>query len=255
MGKRIVSGLILACILVPTFFWAKDMIAPHVRRSAIGRWLSETWQDAGAWIEEQAAIDTDEKILEEEERLNLAIEETSAVLRALGDTWDPKKKAEIQAYRSHLIQERKEILDRKRKRQYRVNVKRLEAEQFKQDRVRERAVREQWASTEKMVQILLAMSKEEKRVEEEQLAALVNALLDDVEDLNVAAVRERCVPEVKPAITRDRLKKAKRALAMSAKEEFKFEATGDGAFNVLFGGSRKLALTRRGQEWQVAHLP
>lgn len=112
MFKRVVSGVILACIIVPTFFWGWDMVRPVFNMPAFVNRLAEAVHRFSAWVRENRATHYQMQSIDEEARLVEDLEFVQELLQDM-DRTNPDIAADMRALASELLDSRKALVDQR----------------------------------------------------------------------------------------------------------------------------------------------
>jgi len=251
--KRILSGLLVACIFVPTFFWAKGEIAEGVDVNKVCRAMSEAWDRFGAWLTDKSGDAYQDEISREDAKLAVDVadgDKDIADMRAAGET---AQASAAKAALAQMVREREAVQDLRRAHLQNLNAKRLANEEFKLMKVRSEAAHKVWTSTRKVVERQADLARGQQQASEKKLAALVNAVLNAVEGGKAADVRALCSPALRPLVTDERLQKMHSGMPTTG---FTLKPAVPGrAYEVLFDGSKKmLSLTYENGEWLVAEM-
>lgn len=237
MRKRIMSGVILTCVLVPTIFWARDMITGSCDSNKAVRAARE-WVDKGiAWSDDKTAAAYEAEIDAEDAKLAADADEVAAAN-------DPDDA------RVRLLNERHEVLEDKKKHLSRLNAKQLASEEHKLMKVRDEAAQKQWASTQKIAALNARMTRYQRAADEKQMAQVVNAFLDAVEGGKAVEAAALCVSELKPKVTKAKVAALARAMP-SGGFGFK-EVTSAREYKAMFGDRAMLTLVLRDGRWRVS---
>lgn len=255
MLKRITSGLLLACILIPGLMYLKDLVTGSTNLKTCARAASESFDAVGGWFTEKTAQAYEDDVAAEEIKLAVDIEEARTALAQMEATGDSAKGEEMKQYLAQLLTERQDVQDLKRAHLNRLNEKRLAHEEFKLMKARHEAAQKQYPIAKKIVQLRADQARAKKLEVNKELAGVVNTFLDAVDGgaANAAEVRALCTKELKPQMTRDKVK----GLARTAPAgDMTFKPAGPGAYDVLFGDKPvvKLKLVLRDGEWAVAQV-
>jgi hypothetical protein len=242
MRKRILSGVLLACIIVPTFFWAADLIKVSVNPDSIAATIYDSSYLTFKAIVDRAAnhlrteIDTEyEKITEDIENLENFLKDFSS--RASANS--PQMVA-LRNELDDLLRRRKAILKEREKQLFAMNQKRLDAEKYFLVKLRAKSQKEEWNSTWRVAELEKSLGEHSNRSDQEKAAAVVNDFIDAVVSLDVEQVKKLSSTTLRSEIGLSRVRNMRRSAPQELETGFELREAGDKRLEVWAG--EKIAL-------------
>lgn len=236
MRKRIASGLILACFLVPSVMYIRDLFTGAINVPNVARAMSESAVHVKAWFTDQEAKAYEAEIAAEAERLAVDVKDTQALLASMPSG----RRGELERHLAGLIKEREAVLDVMNAHLDNLNASRLAYAEFFLMKARSENVRRQTPHARTVLDLRMRQEQSAAVRLERQLAKLVNSFLDAVEQDDFQEVRDSCAKGLRPSLTREKI----RLLAKTAPGgAMTFEPAPNGFVVVRFSDRPEATLT------------
>ena len=193
MKNRIISGVLLACIIVPTVFWAFDLIKVSVNPNSIASTIYDSAYATKKKILDMATEASRKNVEDEYAEIAADIEEIEQLLNGSDGNGPSLNSEQIVALRNELgdlLKRRESILDASTEQLLTMDKERLDAERYFLVKFRSKAVKEEWKSLSRIARIETAIAKHSTRFQQEKAAAVVNQFIDAVVEMNVDQVKE-----------------------------------------------------------------
>lgn len=193
MKNRIISGVLLACIIVPTVFWAFDLIKVSVNPNSIASTIYDSAYATKKKILDMATEASRKNVEDEYAEIAADIEEIEQLLNGSDGNGPSLNSEQIVALRNELgdlLKRRESILDASTEQLLAMDKERLDAERYFLVKFRSKAVKEEWKSLSRIARIETAIAKHSTRFQQEKAAAVVNQFIDAVVEMNVDQVKE-----------------------------------------------------------------
>lgn len=213
MKKRIVSGVLLACIIVPTVFWAFDLFKVSVNPNSIASTVYDSAYATKKSIVDMATEFSRQSVEAEQSQIAIDIEEIELLLNGSNGDGPSLNSEQIVALRSEvgdLLKRRESILDASTEQLLAMDKERLDAERYFLVKFRSKAVKEEWKSLSRIARIETAIAKELTRAQQEKAAAVVNQFIDAVVEMNVDQVKELSYARLREDLGLARVRKMRR---------------------------------------------
>jgi hypothetical protein len=242
MRKRILSGVLLACIIVPTFFWAFDLIKVSVNPNSIAATIHDSSYLTYKSIVDRAAAHLRTDIEGEHAQISKDIENIEKLMTE-SSAGQPVDKTRMAAWRDELeklLARRKAILEARSEQLFVMDQQRLEAERYFIVKLRANAAKEEWNSLYRIVEIEGSIAKRTDRNDHEHAASVVNEFIDAVISLDLNQAKKLASKTLRDELGLSRV----RAMRRNAPSELEkgFELREAGAQRIEVWAGEKIAV-------------
>ena len=238
MKKRIISGVLLACIIVPTVFWAFDLIKVSVNPNSIASTIYDSAYATKKTILDMAAEASRKSVEDEYAQIAADIEEIEQMLNGSDDDGPTLNSEQLLALRSELgdlMKRRESILDASTEQLLAMDKERLDAEKYFLVKFRSKAVKEEWKSLSRIARIETTIAKHSSRFQQEKAAAVVNQFIDAVVEMNVDQVKELSANALRKELGLARIRTMRRNTPAELESGFELRQAGKNRLEVWAG--------------------
>lgn len=238
MKKRIISGVLLACIIVPTVFWAFDLIKVSVNPNSIASTIYDSAYATKKTILDMAAEASRKSVEDEYARIAADIEEIEQMLNGSdgdGPTLDSEQLVALRSELGDLLKRRESILDASTEQLFAMDKERLDAEKYFLVKFRSRAVKEEWKSLTRIARMEITIAKHLSRFQQEKAAAVVNQFIDAVVEMNVDQVKELSATALRKELGLARVRTMRRNTPAELESGFELRQGGKNRLEVWAG--------------------
>ncbi|MEO1528203.1 MAG: hypothetical protein AAFX06_22460 [Planctomycetota bacterium] len=253
MFKRLVSTVLLACIVVPTFFWAKDMIAVSVKPTSLASKVYDLAYSAKAKVLDLASDAQREAIDLEYQQIAEDIEATETLIASLESS--PGNSRKVEALRldlADLLRRRERAAAESAEHLASLDTERLEAEKYFLVKLRSRAAKEEWNSVSKIARIESSISSHASERQQEDLAALVNDFIEAVVMMDIESAKSLSTPELASEMSLARIRSMRRNTPLELEEGFELRTPEFGNHIEVWAGDKIASLCSKDGDWRFA---
>ncbi len=252
MGKRILSGVLLCCIIVPTCFWAFDLIKVSVNPNSIATRIYDSAYRFKKMILDMVAEGWRKTLEDEYKQIVEDIDVIENILGGKPGDSPPLNSEALTALRKELDELRKRrevILNASTEELLKIDKERLQAEQHFLVKLRSHSVKEEWKSVTRMVTIEANMAKHSSRLQQEKAAATVNKFIDAVLAMNVDQCRELSGSGLRQNLSLARVRKLRASAPPELEDGFEIRDGGKSRLDVFAGTKKVSTLTQQDGSW------
>jgi hypothetical protein len=245
LKKRIIPGVLLACIIVPTFFWAFDLIKVSVNPNSIASTIYDSAYAAKKTILDMAAEHSRNSVDDEYAQIAVDIEEIEEMLNGSdgdGPTLNSEQLVALRSELGDLLKRRESILDATTEQLLAIDRDRLVAEKYFLVKFRSKAVKEEWKSLSRIARIENTIGKHSSRFQQEKAAAVVNKFIDAVVEMNVDQVKELSATGLQKELGLARIRSMRRNTPPELESGFELRDAGKMRLQVWAGGEKVATL-------------
>ena len=238
MKKRIISGVLLACIIVPTVFWAFDLIKISVNPNSIASTIYDSAYATKKRILDMATEASRKSVEDEYAQIAADIEEIEQMLNGSDGDRPSLNSEQIVALRSELgdlLKRRESILDASTEQLLAMDKERLDAERYFLVKFRSKAVKEEWKSLSRIARIETAIAKHSSRFQQEKAAAVVNQFIDAVVEMDIDQVKELSSISLRKELGLARVRNMRRSSPAELESGFELREAGKNRLEVWAG--------------------
>lgn len=250
--SKVVSGVLLACVVVPSVLYLRDYAAGTANTKRIAHEAVKICDQVTAWVIDKAGDDMIDELKAEEARLQADIDETNKALAELRATGAPSSEVDsVARLLGSLMADREDVLAMKEKNVQKVNARRIENEQIKIMKERQRSSEAQYESARKIVWLTLNSRGFDQKAATKKAAAVVDAFLDALE-MGQLDPKTLASPALQNELTPAKLK----SLRKTAPEgQYRFNpGKAEGEMEAVFGDRPLLTLARTGDSYRVCKV-
>lgn len=252
MKKRIISGVLLACIVIPTVFWAFDLIKVSVNPNSIASTIYDSAYATKKAILDMATEARRKSTEEEYAQIAADIEEIEQMLNGSGGDGPSMNSEQLVALRSELgdlLKRRESILDASTEQVLAMDKERLDAEKYFLVKFRSKAVKEEWKSLSRIARIETTIAKHSSRFQQEKAASVVNQFIDAVVELNVDQVKELSASVLRKDLGLARVRTMRRNTPAELESGFELRDAGRNRLEVWAGEKIATLCSHDGSSW------
>lgn len=238
MKKRIISGVLLACIIVPTVFWAFDLIKVSVNPNSVASTIYNSAYATKKTILDMAAEASRKSVEDEYAEIAADIEEIEQMLNGSDGDRPTLNSEQLVALRSELgdlLKRRESILDASTEQLLAMDKERLDAEKYFLVKFRSKAVKEEWKSLSRIARIETTIAKHSSRFQQEKAAAVVNQFIDAVVEMNVDQVKDLSANALRKELSLARVRTMRRNTPAELESGFELRQAGKNRLEVWAG--------------------
>jgi hypothetical protein len=238
MMKRIISGVLLACIIVPTVFWAFDLIKVSVNANSIANTIYDSAYATKKKILDMATEASRQSVEAEYAQIATDIDEIEVLLNGADDGVPSLKSEQALALRSELedlLKRRESILDASTEQLLAMDKERLDAERYFLVKFRSNAVKEEWKSLTRIARIETAIATHSTRFQQEKAAAVVNRFIDAVVQMNIDQLKELSSTALRKELGLARVRTMRRNTPAELESGFELREAGKNRLEVWAG--------------------
>jgi hypothetical protein len=238
MKKRIISGVLLACIIVPTVFWAFDLIKVSVNPNGIASTIYDSAYATKKKILDMATEASRQSVEDEYAQIAADIEEIEELLNGSGGEGLGLNSDQIATMRSELgdlLKRRESILDASTEQLLAMDKERLDAERYFLVKFRSKAVKEEWKSLSRIARIETTIAKHSTRFQQEKAAAVVNQFIDAVVDMDIDQVKDLSSTSLRKELGLARVRNMRRNTPAELESGFELREAGRNRLEVWAG--------------------
>ena len=187
MIGRIISGLILACILIPTFFWAVDYFGSSVKPENFGKMLYDAANKASKVVRDLAAESIRKSVIAQQDKVSAEVEEIELRLASSGNLkLTESARVEIQNLLERMKAHKKALA----KQLVEMDQARLESERYALLSIQAKALKTEWNCRIRIVTIESSLAEQASIEERESAAAAFNDFFESIVSKNFEAARK-----------------------------------------------------------------
>ncbi|MDA7951202.1 MAG: hypothetical protein MPJ24_06905 [Pirellulaceae bacterium] len=236
MRKRIISGILLACIIVPTFFWAKDMVTGSVSLKTLSRQLFDTTYKVKKDLLRLVSQSYVDEIANDEEQLASDIDAFEELITEMkGDGIDSERVDQLEGEVTKLIQRMDDSLFGRRSTQTQIDEERLKAEMYFLEKNRRDALRRELRQMVEIVELQNRLGKNKAHLVKSKAADVVNRFLDAVIENDVETARELANSSLKNSLDLPRIRRLRKSIPDQLFDGFELRDLGDWRLQVWAG--------------------
>lgn len=256
MKKRIISGVLLACVVVPTVFWAFDLIKVSVNPNSIASMLYDAAYATKKRILDMATEAGHKSVDDEYAQIAADIEEIEQMLSSDGDgpKLNPEKGEALRKELGDLLKRREDMLNAKTEQLAAMDKDRLDAERYFLLKFRSSYLKEEWKSVSRIARIETSLEKHSSRFQQEKAAAVVNQFIDSVVELNVDKVRNLCVSSLRKDLGLGRVRTMRRNTPAELENGFELRQAGRNRLEVWAGAKVATLCSQHDGSWLVEEV-
>lgn len=252
--KKIVSGVLLACIVIPTCFWAFDLIKGSFNPNSLATKIYDSAYRFKKVILDMAAEGGRKSIEDEYQQIAMDIEEIEEMLggkQGDGTTLNSDQLITLRKELDELRKRREVILDASTEQLLAMDKERLDAEKFFLIKFRSQAVKEEWRSLSRIVRIESNMAKHSSRLQQEKAAATVNKFIDAILEMNVDRCRELSGTALRIELGLARIRNLRKNLPSELENGFDLREGGKNRLEVWAGTKKVSTLSQQDGSWVI----
>ncbi len=254
MMKKIMSGVLLACIIIPTCFWAFDLIKLSVNPNSIATRIYDSAYRFKKGILDMVAEAGRKSLEDEYKQIATDIDEIERILGEKHGDGPPLNSQQLTALRKELDELRKRregILKATTEELLKIDKDRLLAEQYFLVKLRSQAVKEEWKSLSRIVTIEANMADHSSRLQQEKAAATVNKFIDGILEMNVDQCRELSGSGLRQHLSLARVRNLRKNAPPELENGFEIRDGGKNRLEVFAGTKKVSTLTQHDGSWVI----
>lgn len=250
-ARKIISGVVLACIIIPSFFYFKDLIVASVNSDQIAMSVYDSLYRFKHYFIDLVG-DAQYRLLDAEYARN---SDRIATIERLLPELDPEQAATARSELSELTNRCEIILDEQAKMLAEINKDRIEAEQYFLVRRRGMSTQQDFDSLYKIVRLQALIRNQFSRMQTARVAEVFTQFLDSLEHLDVEQSRLLVTPDLRTSITKSEVRRLRSTLPEELENGFELRRS-DLANSIEVHAGKKLAtlMSDDGKNWVITSV-
>jgi hypothetical protein len=252
MKKRIISGVLLACIIVPTVFWAFDLIKVSVKPNSIASTIYD-WSYALKKLTLDLAIESKREGLEKEDEEiaadSAAIQQDLTLLPDDGGLLHSEKSRALHSELGEVLNRRGSNLDANKEQLLAMEKEQVAAERYFLEQFRREALKTEWQALSRIIRTETNIARHANRLQHKDAAAVVNQFIDAVAEMNVDQVKELSATALRKELGLARVRTMRRNTPAELESGFELREAGKNRLDVWAGSKVATLCSQHDGSW------